>query len=164
MKNQIVLFICVIMASSAIAQTAFPADSVSADGKKSFHGNRIDEMGAVSVSQLNQLEASDRQKGEVKLAGDVDAVCQAKGCWMTMKLAEDREMRVKFKDYGFFVPIDASGKTAIIQGELIQDTTSVDELRHYAIDGGMTEEEANKKITQPEIGYSFIANGVIIKE
>ncbi len=154
------------MALSVWAQGTFPADSVSANGKMSYHGMRITEESAISSEDFDTL--TDQwdiwDMSDLKLSGAVDAVCQAKGCWMTMKLPNNQEMRVTFKDYGFFVPKHSSGKTAIIQGELKVDTTSVEDLRHYAIDGGMSEEEAKKKITEPKIGYSFLANGVIIKE
>ena len=45
---------------------------------------------------------------------------------------------------GFFVPKDCEGKVAYMEGTAFYDTTSVDDLRHYAVDGGMSEEEAAK--------------------
>ena len=83
---------------------------------------------------------------------------------MTMPLDGDKEMRVTFKDYGFFVPKDCAGKTAVIQGKAYLDTTSVEDLRHYAMDGGMTEEEATAKYTEPEVAISFEATGVALLE
>lgn len=141
----------------------FPEDSVSADGKMSFHGLRIAEENAQPVSKLPVLMASNGD-APVKLAGTVEACCQAKGCWMTMNVDENTPMRVSFKDYGFFVPKDAGGKTAIMEGKAYYDTTSVATLRHFAVDGGMTEEEAAKSITEPKVELLFEATGVIIKE
>lgn len=158
------LFACSAPSSTAEGdKAAFPADSLSADGSMSFHGNRIDESGAIPT---NQLVAYVKENGpsEVKIEGPIEACCQAKGCWMTMPLNETAEMRVKFKDYGFFVPKDAGGKTAVVRGVVSVDTVSVEERRHYAVDGGMTKEQAEKSITEPEIAISFLADGVIIKE
>ncbi len=139
----------------------FPADSVTADGSRSFHGFRISEEGAQPVTQVKALLAN---QGEMntKLEGTIEACCQKKGCWMTMKLADGTDMRVRFKDYGFFVPKDASGKIAVIEGKAFNDTTTVDMLRHYAEDAGQSKEEI-EKITEPEINVAFEATGVIIK-
>jgi hypothetical protein len=148
---------------AAAEAPSYPADSVGADGR-SFHGLRIAEMGALPLAQLPGLTA---EKGgivePVKVEGEITATCQAKGCWMTLKMADGSDMRVRFRDYGFFVPKDAAGKMAIVEGKAFLDTVSVESLRHYAVDGGMSEEEAEKKYTAPEITLSFEATGVIIR-
>lgn len=140
----------------------FPADSVSEDGSRSFHGFRISEEGAQPIASLATLMEG---KGEIetKLEGTIEACCAKKGCWMTMPLADGSTMRVRFKDYGFFVPKDAGGKIAIIEGKAFNDTTSVADLRHYAEDAGKSKEEI-EKITEPEIAVNFEATGVIIKD
>jgi hypothetical protein len=142
----------------------FPDDSVSADGKMSFHGLRIDEEGAVPVTRLSEVMTREGGAEGIKVSGTVTAACQNKGCWMTVRVADDQEMRVTFKDYGFFVPKDAADKTAVMAGNVYYDTTSVERLRHFAVDGGMSEAEAEKTITEPEISMAFEATGVIIKE
>ena len=82
---------------------------------------------------------------------------------MTMDTGTDTVL-VRFKDYGFFVPTEgAGGKTAIVQGNLFVDTISVKMLKHYAKDAGKPKEEI-EKITEPKLGLSFLANGVIINK
>ena len=71
---------------------------------------------------------------------------------------------VKFKDYGFFVPKNGiEGKKAVINGILSTENVSVKELQHYAEDAGKSELEISK-INKPEIKFSFLADGVIIKD
>jgi hypothetical protein len=94
--------------------------------------------------------------------GEIKEVCQAKGCWMTLDMGDGELLRVKFKDYAFFVPKDAAGKTAIVQGTAQKETISVDELRHLAEDAGKTENEINS-ITNPKEELTFVAEGVIIR-
>lgn len=149
-------------AAAEAGESDYPADSLGEDGR-SFHGYRIAATDAVPATQLSGLMASDGPLDPVKVSGDVNAACQMKGCWMTMQLDEETEMRVRFKDYGFFVPKDCSGKTAIVEGKAFYDTTSVEMLRHYAVDGGMSEEEAEKTYTEPEVAIAFEATGVIIQ-
>ncbi len=98
-----------------------------------------------------------------KLKGEIVETCSKKGCWMTLDTGEDT-LFIKFRDYGFFVPVDSvEGKTAVIQGDLFLDTTSVEMLKHYAEDAGKSEEEI-ALITEPSFELGFIADGVIIKE
>ena len=99
----------------------------------------------------------------VQFVSNIKAVCKKKGCWMKMELAGDDESFVKFKDYAFFVPLNADNSTAIVKGKAFVDVESVEELRHYAKDAGKSAAEI-AKITKPETTYSFLAEGVYIKK
>jgi hypothetical protein len=93
------------------------------------------------------------------LRGTVNEVCQAKGCWMTIAAGEDEEMMVKFKDYGFFMPKDISGREVVMHGKAFYQVTPVDELRHYAEDAGKSAEEI-AQIMEPKRELHFLADGV----
>lgn len=100
---------------------------------------------------------------ETTVSGEVEKVCLKKGCWMTIKNPDSNEpMRVTFKDYAFFMPMDIHNKQVIFKGKAYQDTTSVDMLRHYAEDEGLPQAEINK-ITDPKIEVAFEATGVYIQ-
>ncbi|MDP5081393.1 MAG: DUF4920 domain-containing protein [Winogradskyella sp.] len=96
-----------------------------------------------------------------KMIGKIEEVCSAKGCWMTLNMDGENKVMVKFKDYGFFMPLDAEGEV-VINGKAFVSETSVDELRHYAEDAGKSEEEI-LAITEPKRTYSFEADGVLLK-
>lgn len=100
-------------------------------------------------------------KRDMKVRGTVAEVCQEKGCWMTMKIANGEDMRITFKDYKFFVPKDLAGKEVIIDGYAYVDTTSVEQLQHYAKDGGKSEAEI-AAIVSPKAEISFEAKGVAV--
>lgn len=99
----------------------------------------------------------------VKFKTSIDEVCKKKGCWMKLNLGNDEAAFVKFKDYGFFVPLNADGSEVIVNGVAFVDVVSVNELKHYAKDAGKSQAEINA-ITKPEITYSFTATGVYIKK
>lgn len=99
----------------------------------------------------------------VKFKSKINAVCQKKGCWMSMALPGGKESFVKFKDYAFFVPLNAAEQEAIVSGKAFVSETSVAQLRHYAKDGGESD-EAIAKITEPKIEYKFMADGVLISK
>ncbi len=98
---------------------------------------------------------------DVSIAGTVDAVCQAKGCWMTMKTEDGTEITIKFKDYAYFMPKDCAGKKFMCHGKLFTKITSVAELKHLATDAGKSKKEI-KKIKSPQKELRFEADGVML--
>lgn len=95
----------------------------------------------------------------VQYKAEINSVCQKKGCWVRLKLDEEEESFIKFKDYAFFLPKDAAGREAVVQGKAYLKEVSVDNLKHFAEDAGQSEEEI-AKITTPELTYAFMADGV----
>ncbi len=129
-------------------------------GMKSF-GKRISLDGAEPIEKLPELMAkSDSVK--VKLVGEIQEVCTVKGCWMDLPTVDGKTMKVRFKDYAFFVPKDSKGKTTVVEGWAYRYTVPVDELRHYAEDAGKTKAEI-AAITKAEDAVAFEADGVLIK-
>lgn len=144
--------------SVATEQSAAPSNEVSI----AVFGEKITEEGALDiVSVASSMEGKDSLN--VKLTGTVDKVCQVKGCWMTMGYGQGESMRISFRDYGFFVPKDIDGKDVVVEGTVYMETTSVDDLKHFAEDEGLSEEEI-AKITEPETALTFVADGVIVKD
>lgn len=124
-------------------------------------GAEISEEGALDKTGF-LAAMSGKDSLETKVTGKINSVCQVKGCWMMMDLGEGNEMRVKFLDYAFFVPKDASGKNATIEGWAKVDTISVAELQHLAEDAGQSKEEI-EAIKEPKAELTFMAKGIIIK-
>lgn len=126
-----------------------------------------DEISIESSLTYDELVSAlaDKDSVEAKVTGQINNVCQMKGCWMNVSKHADDEsgLFVKFKDYGFFVPKDAAGKEVVLEGIAYRDITPVEELRHYAKDAGQSDEEVSK-ITEPKEEIRFVANGVLIKK
>lgn len=101
---------------------------------------------------------------EVSFITKINEVCQMKGCWIRLDLGDNKtESFVKFKDYEFFVPMDAAEADAIVKGVAYKAETSVADLKHYAEDAGKTEAEV-ATITEPKVEYSFLADGIFLKK
>ncbi|MFD2914840.1 DUF4920 domain-containing protein [Psychroserpens luteus] len=135
------------------------------DVKYASFGKKIIASDALSAERM-AVHYSNMKVGDTidaKMIAKVDEVCQAKGCWMKLDLPDGEQVMVKFKDYGFFMPKDISGKEVIINGKAYVNEVPVDEQRHYAEDGGATPEEI-AKITEPKKTLSFEADGVLLKE
>lgn len=154
MLSAIVLFACKQEGSTGNT-------SIESNTELEYFGETITLDDAIPTSEFFQHFA-EGDSVELKVTGQINKVCKKKGCWMTMKLDGDQDLLVQFKDYGFFVPLNADGRTATIEGWAFKEERPVDELKHLAFDEGKTQEEIDA-ITEPEITYSFIANGVIIE-
>lgn len=130
------------------------------DGNKQVFGDGLHGTKRMSFAQVEKrLEKSDTI--EARVSGIVNEVCQMKGCWMTLDadITGGSQITVRFKDYGFFVPKDISGEKVVIEGKVYKELTSVEDLKHYAIDAGLPENEI-EKIDKPRIDYVFLASGV----
>jgi hypothetical protein len=132
----------------------------SGEKEQMYYGEKITPKKAMKFKKLYKKMRKTDGMNDVKVRGTVTSVCQAKGCWMT--IAEgDKEMFVKFKDYGFFMPKDIDGREVIMEGTAYREVVSVDELRHLAEDAGKSKEEI-AKITEPKEELQFLAHGVIL--
>lgn len=130
----------------------------------SFGGKMTADKALSKEEMLRKYKAM--KKGDtlaVKFKSKITDVCKKKGCWMKMDLANSNESFVRFKDYGFFVPLNADHSEAVVSGRAYLDVISVDQLKHYAKDGGESQEEIDK-ITTPKVTYAFQADGVLIQE
>ena len=133
--------------------------------KYAAFGTKITADKALSKDQMLKKYVG-LKKGDtinVKFKSNISSVCKKKGCWMKMDLAENKESFVRFKDYGFFVPLNADHSEAVVSGKAFLDVISVDELKHYAKDGGKSDEEI-AMIKEPKVTYAFQADGVLIQE
>lgn len=125
-------------------------------------GEKIDQKNVIAYDDmLIKIASTDSLK--TKVIGTVEGVCQAKGCWMNIVSEEPNQpaMFVKFKNYGFFMPKDISGKKVIMDGYAFKEITPVEELRHYAEDEGKSAEEI-ALITEPKEELKFMASGVLL--
>lgn len=98
----------------------------------------------------------------VRVLGTPAKVCEKKGCWLTLKDGE-REVRVTFKDYGFFVPKEIVGKKVVLEGTVKEEEVSEKDARHYAKDGGATKEEL-AKIKGSTKAFTMVATSVTLAE
>lgn len=131
--------------------------------QNSTHGAKFTVTDAVKESSdlFKTLKVADTTMAQFK--GKITNVCQKKGCWMKVELKDDQEVFVRFKDYGFFVPMDSPGKEVVMNGKAFIEEMSVADQRHYAEDKGATAAEI-AKITEPKRTLRFEADGVQISE
>lgn len=127
------------------------------EASQSF-GKGVARVAAVNATTV--LHHPEEYAGKtVVLDGAPAAVCPKKGCWMLFN-DSGRQMRVTFKDYGFFVPLDSAGRRMRMEGVLSVKTVSEADAKHYLEDQGKLDEARRLKGDQKEL--SFVATGVEI--
>lgn len=149
-----------LLAGFALALTfACSSDPVaSPDGWQAF-GAGVSDGEAIDAAAL--LVHADQLDGTtVIMEAPVAEVCPKKGCWMTFE-AGGSQLRVTFKDYDFFVPMDIQGRTVKVEGVFEKAVIPLAEAQHYLEDEGLEDEAA--ALTGDQDGYKFVASGVLLK-
>lgn len=150
-------------------QTEAPAEQVAAFmnvESAEFYGDSIALDAPTPIDSVVKTAMSTGQKTDnMRVSGVIESSCATKGCWVRVKLENGETVHTMFKDYGFFVPTnrDLKGKKIVMEGFAFTDTTSVDDLKHFAHDEGKPEAEI-AKITEPKVAVSFEASGVAVEK
>ena len=127
-----------------------------------LYGDGFETDSILSLDQFSEKIINFGDTLQLTLKGNIKDVCSKKGCWMTLSMPNETDMMVRFKDYGFFVPLDASGEV-IVNGKAFFSETSIEDLRHYAEDAGASAEDI-AAIVSPKVSYNFEADGVLISQ
>lgn len=115
--------------------------------------------GTKPVSVDRAIEQFKKAKKPVLLVeAKVDKVCLKKGCWLALK-SKTTDVRVTFKDYGFFVPVSLVGKTVWVEGQMSEKKLTLAQTKHYVEDEGGDP----TKVTEARTDYQFVASGVLVK-
>ena len=129
-----------------------------------------------SVSLTEIYDNPDQYKDkEIRVEGTIKEVCQQRGCWL--KLTDGtKDITVRFKDYGFFVPKDAATSRVIVQGIFTMEPDMHVEQESEAQAEGKEDAEGeehsderehdsglkNDEDAQSKVPFSFTASAVEI--
>lgn len=143
--------------ASRPGQTPATRDHVDEDGVVR-RGEPLSDRPALAVAEA--MAKADQLEGEtVKVSGPVSRVCGKKGCWMSLTTEDGTsQLRVTFKDYGFFVPKASKGMVATVEGALhvkILDPKTAQHLEDEAADPA-----SRKTITGPVREVTLVADGL----
>jgi hypothetical protein len=93
-------------------------------------GAEITEKTSTGIDALVR-EPAKYTSQTVRTEGVVSAVCQSMGCWMEIR-DDAGQAHIKMAGHSFFVPKDASGHRAVVQGTVLSVTTPKDECASEA--------------------------------
>ncbi|WP_339723694.1 DUF4920 domain-containing protein [uncultured Paraglaciecola sp.] len=156
MKRTLGIVIGLIFTLSISAKVVRLSEPVSQDSETETFGVMLD----TSLPQLSMADLATDSPAHLTKTFQVEAriakVCQKKGCFFIAQ-QDEHVLRVSFRDYGFFIPTDSSGKTVILAGELIQKDLSPEQAAHFKADL-----KSDTEILKPGVVYEIVADSVRI--
>lgn len=132
---------------SIILLTGLSIQSVYGQSQWETFGEEITESGSLKASEA--LSQFSKEGSKVKIEGEIAAVCDKVGWWAQLVIDKNQSIRIKFKDYGFFIPVKAAGRRIIAEGMAYRKPVS---------DGNENVE------TTTEYEYEVIADGVLLSK
>lgn len=109
---------------------------------------RLDE----AIARLDELAGR-----MVLIETEVQQVCRKKGCFFIAREGT-AVARVRFQDYGFFIPTDSAGKTVRLAGTIERVELTPKQAAHFAEDLGEPADAA----PMPEFEIQITASAVRI--
>ncbi len=156
MKRLFAITVIFAFSFSVFADPIRLSEPVVADEASETFGAILDtRLPGVTLQSL--VAEPDKHLGKAfKLETRIGKVCQKKGCFFVAQQGRDA-LRVSFKDYGFFIPTDSSGKTVTLAGKLIEKQLAPEQVAHFESD--LQEKSAAIK---PGLVYEIVAESIQI--
>lgn len=142
------------------------AEDMQPDETRHFGAPFTIEGEAITLGELlARAESSENYatEEEILVSAEIHQVCQNKGCWFTLSTDEvDIPVRVRMKDYGFFVARNTTGAPVTVQGTFEKTTISQELAQHFADDVAKETGDDPEVIDGPQENYEFTATGIEI--
>lgn len=125
--KQFIILLFIFLISLLPVQSLFAQDEVIALSDPIVTTDHYDIYGSVieenySLSDLSMMDISEFEAqggSEFYFGGILAEVCQSRGCNFYLDTG-DRQIRVRFLDYGFFVPTNSGGRQTVVRGGFVQ--------------------------------------------
>lgn len=152
MRSLFLVLVFVVTASSVFAEPSDPSPALPS-GRDFGAGLTLKQ----ATRLADVVQSPERfSAAPVLVRGRLSDVCQRRGCWTVVRQG-DVQVRVRFKDYGFFLPTDSTGSEAYIEGVVKVVTLSEKDARHYESE---SRNGAPESVTGPVREVEFTASGV----
>jgi len=106
--------------------------SISASAQSEKYGRDLTLKEKTDISKI--LSAPEEYVGKTVLVeGEVLDVCAMAGCWMELKSdSENQKVKIKVKDGDIVFPVEAKGKSALVEGTVYKiDLTKEEAVEYY---------------------------------
>ena len=149
-----------LVALVLVAAPAPSAPAAKASEPTLVRGEKLKGLPKVELAALLKDPSASEGKA-VALEGKVRKACEKKGCWMELAGEEKGPgVRVTFKDYGFFVPLDAAGSTVKIEGVVSVKELSDERVKHYEGEGATIPRGKDGKAREDQL----VASGLELRK
>lgn len=124
-------------------------------------GAKLSGSQSVEIAKL-MASPSDFEGKTVTVEAKVRKACEKKGCWMELTGVDAKGpgIRVTFKDYGFFVPLDSAGSIAKVEGVVKVAELAEARAKHYIDEGATVPQGKDGKYREVQL----VATGVELRK
>jgi len=138
-----------------------PAAAATSSEDVLLRGEKLKGLPKTDLASVLKAPA-DFDGKSVQLEAKVRKACERKGCWMELSppTGKGPGVRVTFKDYGFFVPLDSAGRTAKVEGVLTVAELSEERAKHYESEGAVVPRGKDGKPREVQL----VASGVELRK
>ncbi len=96
------------------------SDPVVVTDEFKVYGGEIGEIsGTTKLKIAETIDFENREVQDLYFEGVLTEVCQTRGCNFFLD-DEESQVRVRFLDYGFFIPTDSNGSNAVVRGDFVK--------------------------------------------
>ena len=156
MKSILNILIGLSLSMSVYAETIRLSDPVEQNANSETFGVILDESLPILSMENLVVDSSTHLTKPFQVEARIAKVCQKKGCFFIAQ-QDQHILRVSFRDYGFFIPTDSSGKTVTLAGELVQKDLSPEQAAHFKADL-----KSDTDMLKPGVVYEIVADSVRI--
>ncbi|MFT6284705.1 MAG: hypothetical protein ACJAXM_001179 [Arenicella sp.] len=156
MKRVLSTFACLALTFGSYADTLRLSEPVSQDAHSETFGVKLDRsLPKLTMANL-VIDSSSHLAKPFQVEARIAEVCQKKGCFFIAQ-QDQHILRVSFRDYGFFIPTDSSGKTVTLAGELMKKEVTPEQAAHFKADL-----RSETDMLKPGVVYEIVADSVKI--
>lgn len=156
MKHRFVILIGLALTLAVNAETLRLSEPVIQDSQNETFGVKLDHsLPKLSMASLVTDPSSHLTK-PFQVEARIAKVCQKKGCFFIAQ-QDQHILRVSFRDYGFFIPTNSSGKTVTLAGKLVQKFISPKQAAHFK-----TDLKSETEMLKPGVVYEIVADSIRI--
>ena len=104
-------------------------------GMMEFKAEAESEKSAEKEGSNEGEKQSEKAQKQHLFKGDVTKVCQSKGCNFYL-VDGDEQVRIRFKDYSFFIPTNSAGRKAVVRGHyMLKEQDDAEPVVEFLADG-----------------------------
>jgi hypothetical protein len=156
MKRVFSILFSFALAFGVHADTLRLSEPVAQDTQSETFGVELDNsLPKLSMQDL-VTDSSSHMTKSFQVEARIAKVCQMKGCFFIAQ-QDQHTLRVSFRDYGFFIPTDSSGKTVVLAGKLVQKEISSEQAAHFKADL-----KSKTDMVRAGVVYEIVADSVKI--
>jgi hypothetical protein len=127
-----------------------------------YLGNKFDKTNIISIDSTMAILKKDSITEIINVKGNIDLVCQSKGCWFTFISSEGDILRVMIKDDAFLIPKTIKAKLATCNGQGKKMVFMPDKLKEIYSQAGNPKYEWDT-ISVPQTHYILETTAIFLE-